>query len=97
MPGNTTALAALNATTAQMPFIGLFNFTITGTFVGTVELQRSFDSGVTYVPVSKGSSGNAADYTTPASLVVLEPEPGILYRAIMLAYTSGTATVRLSQ
>ena len=80
---------------------GPFNLTITGVFVGTLTLQRRFFTpGVgwgTFVNVSRDITGTAATFTAPASLVISEPEVGVQYQVAMAPYTSGTATVRISQ
>lgn len=74
---------------------GKFNFTLTGTFGATVQLQRSFDNGVTWVPVT--NLGASVSFTGPCTEVCEEPEDGVLYRAYCAAYTSGTIAYRLSQ
>lgn len=76
--------------------IGTFNAVISGTFVGTAQLQRSFDGGATYVPCDIDSAGTVASYTSPVSVVVQEPEPGVFYRWACTAYTSGTINTRIS-
>ena len=67
-----------------------FNLSISGTWSGTITLQRSFDEGVTWRDV--------ADYTANQEDIVNSPEPGVLWRAGFKAgeYTSNTAVVRLS-
>lgn len=76
---------------------GDFNIVLWGTFVGTVTVERSFDGGTTFVPVARDTSGTAASFTAPTSLSISEPEKGVLYRLNCTAYTSGTASYRLSQ
>lgn len=76
---------------------GAYNFSISGVFVGTVRLERSFDGGGTWIPVSKDSSGADASYTAPCGVTGFEPEDGVLYSANCTAYTSGTANCRISQ
>lgn len=83
-----------NGTAVSM--LGSFNLELSGTWVGTVQLERSFDGGTTYVAVGKDTSGTAATYTSNVSIVVVEPEPGALYRIRCTAYTSGTVAYRLS-
>lgn len=73
---------------------GAFNITLSGTFVATVKLQRSFDNGtnwndLTAVGVAIGT------FTTAVSEVWVEPEAGVIYRLNCTAYTSGTVTYRL--
>ncbi len=68
------------------------------TFVATVQLERCFDGGKTWLPCNIGGSGTLASYNvgTPVSLTFGEPERGVLYRFNCLAYTSGTINYRLS-
>ena len=68
----------------------LFNFSLWGTFVATVVVQRSFDGGTTWLDVDT--------FTAPTEEVGMEAT-GALYRAGVKtgAFTSGTANVRLSQ
>lgn len=68
---------------------GEFNIHLSGTWVGTVDLQRSFDNGTTWVDVADES------YTANTDRVGDEPENGVLYRLNCSAYTSGTVTYRL--
>jgi len=74
-----------------------FNLTITGTFVGTVQLERSFDGGTTWYPCSRDAVGSTASWTAPTSQVVWEPADGVLYATNCTAYTSGTITVLVGQ
>lgn len=69
---------------------GHFNFSIYGTWAGTVTLQRSFDGGNTWLDVGA--------YTENTELAGYEPE-GALYRAGIKTgeYTSGQANVRIGQ
>jgi hypothetical protein len=73
-----------------------FNATIWGTFVGSIQLQRSFDQGITWVPITIGGAA-ALTYTAPASELVSEVESGVSWRCACTAYTSGTINYRLSQ
>lgn len=63
-----------------------------------VEIQRSFDKGATWYPISRDSEGNPASYN-PNTLgfngFIDEPEFGILYRLACITYTSGTVTYRI--
>lgn len=74
---------------------GLFNLTISGTFVGSVWLERSFNGGSDWHPCT--SLGASIAFTAPCSEVASEPQPGTLYRLTCTAYTSGTINYRLSQ
>ena len=69
------------------------------TFAATVQIERSFDGGSTWIPCNTGSAGTLASYSagTPVSLTFGEPERNVLYRTNCLAYTSGTINYRISQ
>jgi hypothetical protein len=71
---------------------GYFNLSVSGAFSGTITLQRSFDNGGAWLDV-------APAYTAPTEEVVLNPEAGVQWRIGFKTgqYTSGTASVRLSQ
>nr|WP_198983063.1 hypothetical protein [Herbaspirillum sp. ASV7] len=94
----TVASGTLSATGAgtTTPIFGPCNFFVYGTFVGTVQLERSFDGGTTWVPYTLDAANDYAKFTTPASLVFSEPEHGMLYRVNCIAFTSGTINWRLS-
>lgn len=78
-------------------FRGQFDAALWGTFVGTAQLQQSFDGGTTWIPVSIDSSGSPASYTAPVAVTAFEPEDGVLYRWECTAYTSGTINARISK
>lgn len=69
-----------------------------GVYSGTVQLERSFDGGSTWIICGVGGGGQPAVYTagTMVSIVASEPERGMLYRLNCPAYTSGTINYRLS-
>ena len=90
--GTLTGLA--DAGTAIM-LRGNFNISVWGTFVATVELERSFDGGTTWIRVTF-SDGGALTYKAPASAVWSEAEYGVLFRLRCTAYTSGSINWRLS-
>lgn len=91
------SLSATSATpTSNAPFLGNFNLTASGTFVGTVELVCSFDGGTTWVP-ALNASGAAITLTAAGSLQLTQYEPGVLYGVICTAYTSGAINWRLSE
>lgn len=73
-----------------------FNISLWGTFVGTVQLERSFDNGTTWLPLTTNGT-QVNKYTAPCSEYVEESEVGVLYRLNCTAYTSGTVNYRLSQ
>ena len=67
-----------------------FNVSVSGTWVGTVSLQRSYDNA-TWMDVES--------YTANVETTVNEPESEIYYRLGMANgdFSSGTCNVRLSQ
>lgn len=67
-----------------------FNLSVSGTWAGTLTLQRSFDGGTTWVDVET--------YTANTEKVGTDPEHKVFYRIGFKTgeYTSGTAVVRLS-
>ncbi len=69
---------------------GGLNISISGTWVATITLQRSFDLGVTWHEVTT--------YEANMQKALVEPEHGVRYRIGVKTgdYTSGTAVVRLS-
>ena len=69
--------------------VGDFNMSLSGTFVATVNLERSYDSGTTWVVVDTFSS--------TAEKIGEEVENDIPHRFNATAYTSGTVTYRLGQ
>lgn len=76
---------------AEFDFRRPFNLSVSGTWVGTVTLQRSFNNGSTWLDV----------YTTTSNVETLveQAESGVLWRLGIKTgnYTSGTAVCRLSQ
>ncbi len=65
-----------------------FNASLSGTWGGTVDLERSFDFGTTWVIVTS--------YTANTQQQVDEPEDGIHYRWNCSTHDSGTVVHRLS-
>lgn len=103
-PGNNTpvdffefALTAngilASGTDAQATFTGAAI-----TFSGTIQLERSFDGGRTWIVCNIGA-GALAQFTagTPVSITFGEPERQMLYRLNCTAYSSGTINYRVSQ
>lgn len=92
MASITQAITAQNTFTLPVAITksmgDAFNVSIWGTFVATVTLQRSFDSGTTWLDV--------VTYSSPIEDIGTEPE-GALYRIGVKtgAFTSGTVNVRL--
>jgi hypothetical protein len=86
----TASVTAQNTGTSATEVSGLFSVSLSGTFTATIWLQRSFDSGATWldvesytVPVEK--NGEAAE----RQQVRLFCKTG--------GYTNGTAVCRVSQ
>lgn len=75
---------------------GYYNFSLWGTFSATARLERSFDGGTTWIPVSLDALGDYVSYTQPVSVTGFECENGVLYRVNDTAYVSGTVNYRLS-
>lgn len=82
----TSAVAGTNDTPVSER---RYNLTVWGTFVATVQLQRSFDEGTTWSLVKEVSAAYDG--------VGIEPEAGVLYRFVCTAFTSGTVNCRLGQ
>lgn len=95
-PDVVTGTFGATGQSAGHMFLGYFNASLFGTFVGTVQLQRTFDAGTNWLPCGEDAAGTAATYTAPVSVEVYEPEPGVFYRWACTAYTSGTVSYRLS-
>ena len=101
--GNFTA----TGTSALFMPWGTFNLAIygsggpNGNWVGSVQLERSFDGGTTWIVAGDASGANGqAIYNTAnidVSRLAGEPERCVLYRLRCTAYTSGTINYRLSQ
>lgn len=70
-----------------------YNITLSGTFVGTVIVERSFD-GSTFHPLT--ALGASISFTAACSETFEEPEVGVQIRLRCSSYTSGTIDYRLS-
>lgn len=69
-------------------YSGYMNISISGTFTGTIELQRSYDRGITWHAVDS--------FTAPEESSLTDLEIGVRYRlGCPTAWTSGTALCRL--
>ena len=62
----------------------------------TIDLERSFDDGVTYDVASKDSTPTDATFTESINGLIEEPERDVLYRFNCTAFTSGTIRFRIS-
>lgn len=85
----TGAFGATAASAALKVNRGYFNVSLSGTWAGTVKLQRSFDAGSTWLVVSS--------HTADVESVVHQPETDVQYRFECTAYTSGSCVYRISQ
>ena len=87
----TRTLTAENQFTDAVQLQGYFNLSISGTWVATITVQRSFDSGSTWYDVDTWTA-NTQEYG-------FEPEDKMQYRIGIKTggYTSGSPVVRLSQ
>ena len=84
------SLTAANTFCTSVIIKGDFNVSVSGTWAGTVTVQRSFDNS-TWVDVEA--------FTANFERIGLEPETTVYYRVGFKTaeYTSGTATVRISR
>jgi hypothetical protein len=87
----TKSITAENTFSDSISLSQKFNVSLSGTWVATVFLQRSFDGGTTWVDVKS--------WTANTQEAGEEPESGILYRLGVKTggFTSGTVVCRLSQ
>ncbi len=114
-PGTTFTISATTVTFVLPPGFTAANILagtdagalfMTTACSGTVDLERSFDGGATWLMCGVGGLGAGATYVlgsqvttpiaVPISFVTSEPEGGMLYRLNCLAYTSGTINYRIS-
>jgi hypothetical protein len=96
IPG-TAVSGSLSAAGASSPVQvrGDFNLSLWGTFSATCGLERSFDSGASWLPLT--ALGTALSWSGPASETLNEPEYGVQYHLKCSAVTSGTLNYRVSQ
>lgn len=89
------SLGFLNDSTGWLPLSGLSDdpcFTISGAFVGTIQVQTSAQSDFVKTRVTVAGS-----YTTPQGSLAIPRNADRWFRLIMTTYTSGTAYVGLSK
>lgn len=96
----TQTLGALNATTAVLNVEDSDHITINinGTWAGTIQFQCSANDGVTWYQlamiVSTSTGRTTAVASTTANGIWVANFHGMLnFRAVMTAYTSGTASI----
>ena len=91
--GTFTATGGGQATPVRR---GGLNLSLSGTFVATLVLERSFDGGTTWLPCTY-IDGTALSWTAPISTGFEEAENGVQFRFNCTSYTSGTISYRISQ
>lgn len=75
---------------------GRANLSLTGTFVGTVQLERSDAQAGTYTVVARDVTGTPAVWSSAFQGVPFEEdEQGMWYRLTCTSYTSGTINYRI--
>ncbi len=109
----SAAPTGINANNQPVPFVFKLNgnailtsatdaaASFTGSAVnysGSVQIERSFDGGATWIVCNVGGSGSLAVYGagTPVDFTLAEPELEVLYRVNCTAYTSGRINYRIS-
>lgn len=103
LAGNNVTLAFAPGFTAANVAVGADATAIfTGNavnYVGSVQLERSFDGGSTWLVCGIGGTGTQAVYNGggPISVNVSEAERNVGYRLNCTQYTSGVINYRLSQ
>ncbi len=96
-PVTGTFTAAEQTSSWFAPLAGReFNWTIYGTFVATVLLERTFDGGTNWHALT-GSGTIISEVTAACSEISKESECGIYYRLHCTSFTSGAANYRISQ
>jgi hypothetical protein len=87
----TKDITAENTFSDGLYVVGDFNLSISGTFVATITVQRSFDQGSTWRDVDT--------FTAPIETAGSDPEPVVVYRAGVKTgdFTSGTASIRIGR
>lgn len=88
-------LTSINLESESVRVSGNFNVTISGTFVGSVALQRSLDNGTTWQGLTGGTYAIAV-FATLANESFYEPESQALYRFVFTR-VSGSVVVRLGK
>ena len=90
------SLAAIGVGGSAQVYGRYLNVTLWGSFDAMVQLERSFDGGTTWHPCTD-NAGTVQTWSVPMTIVIEEPEDGVLYRLNCTAYTSGTVNYRVSQ
>jgi len=89
-PSISSTFSANGTSIATAQFTGGYSFTTSGTWAGTVTLQRSTNGGISWrsalAPLVDTNFDNPAE----------TEEDGAVYRAVMSNYTSGTCTYNIT-
>jgi len=90
----TAALTAENTFTDWIYSTKEFNLSISGTFVGTITVQRAFDTAD-----ADNDARDVDTFTAPIETYGFEPSGVALYRAGFKTgeFTSGTANIRIGR
>lgn len=97
VPAVTGAFAGTGQSASFGPLVGRpFNISLWGTFAATVRLERSFDAGVTWLPLTAQGIALCV-WTGPVSESWEEGEANVLYRLSCTAFSSGPVNYRVSQ
>lgn len=83
------------ASAGWFEFLGTANIAVFGAGTGSVIIERSFDGGVTAIPLT--NLATTITFTGPASEVIFNREPGCLHRFRRTVATAGVMSVRASQ
>jgi hypothetical protein len=97
---NLTAASGAASLTDAVPINDGISVNVSGTFVGTVQFQRATTPGGTFTPIAADNFGTLLQFTGASGDVALQRVPNegaAVVRAVMTAYTSGTAAVRIGQ
>lgn len=76
---------------------GGFNVSIFGTFVGKVQIERSFDAGANWRVVARDGQGTFAIYSRPVEIACDEPGNDVLYSLHCIEISSGTMSYSIRQ
>ncbi len=92
-------VSAENQFTDPVRIVGEFNLSISGTFVATVTVQRSFDGGVNWLDIASWSEPFEGWDREPLSQVCPTNAHTVQYRAGVKTgeFTSGTVSIILGQ
>ena len=89
--------AATGQSASFAPLAGrAFNISLWGTFTSTIQLERSFDGGMTWLPIT-AAGAQLYKWTAPASESNQDDEANVQYRLDCTVFTSGAASYRISQ